>query len=90
MAREVGCRLAGGGMAWLRAWAKDPKLDLHHADRAHPNVKGYYLNACVIYAALTDTSPVGLAPFSLSKEDARFLQEIAWEQAREDRVQERK
>jgi len=90
MARELGCRLAGGGMAWLRAWAKDPKLDLHHTDRAHPNVKGYYLNACVIYAAMTDASSVGLDPFSLSKEDARFLQEIAWEQAREDRVQEKK
>jgi hypothetical protein len=90
MARELRCRLAGGGMAWLRAWAKDPKLDLHHTDRAHPNVKGYYLNACVLFAALTGASPVGLDPFSLSKEDARFLQEIAWGQAREDRGQEKK
>jgi len=88
MAHELGCRIAGGGMAWLKAWQEDPKLDLHHTDRAHPNVKGYYLNACVIYAALTDASPVGLDPFSLAKDDAAFLQGIARQQAKDDRTQE--
>ena len=90
MAHELHCRIAGGGMAWLKAWGKKPKLDLYHTDRAHPNVKGYYLNACVIFAALTGASPVGLDPFSLSGKDARFLQAIAWEQAREDRRREKK
>jgi hypothetical protein len=88
MARESKGRVAGAGMAWLRAWEKEPKRDFHHTDRAHPNAKGYYLNACVIYAALTGASPVGLDPFTLAKEDAEFLQKVAWEQAQEDRKRE--
>ncbi len=88
MAHELKCRIAGGGMAWLRAWEKDPKLDLHYTDRAHPNLKGYYLNACVIYAALTDRSPLGLDRFGLSESDAAFLQGVACEQAKEDRAAE--
>ena len=90
IARELGGRIAGGGMAWLKAWAKRPKLDLHHTDRAHPNVKGYYLNACVIFAALTGASPVGMDRFSLPAKDARFLQTVAREQAAEDRRREKK
>jgi hypothetical protein len=88
-AHELKCRLAGAGMAWLKAWDKDPKLDLHHTDRAHPNLKGYYLNACVIYAALTDATPVGLEGFGLPAADAQFLQTVAWEQAKEDRAKEK-
>ncbi len=34
MARESGGRVAGGGMAWLKIWSKQPKYDLHHTDRA--------------------------------------------------------
>ena len=89
-ARELGCRIAGAGMAWLKAWEKDPKLDLHHTDHAHPNIKGYYLNSCVIFSALTDASPVGLDSFGLPKAQAEFLQAIAWQQAQEDRAQEKK
>ena len=88
MARECKGRVAGAGMAWLKAWEKQPKLDFHYTDRAHPNAKGYYLNACVIFAALTDTSPVGLDPGELPKEDAEFLQGIAWQQYQEDRRKE--
>jgi hypothetical protein len=89
MARECKTRVAGGGMAWLRAWGKRPQFDFYHTDRAHPNAAGYYLNACVIFAALTDASPVGLDPFKLSKEDAEFLQRTAWEQYLEDRASEK-
>ena len=88
MARECGGRVAGGGMAWLKAWDERPALDLHHADRAHPNEMGYYLNACVIYAALTDSTPVGLDPFVLAPADAAFAQGIAWRQYEEDRRNE--
>jgi hypothetical protein len=90
MARECKGRVAGGGMAWQKAWEERPKLDFHHTDRAHPNSLGYYLNACVIFAALTDSSPVGLDPFTLSGEEAPFLQKKAWEQYGDDRKQEAK
>jgi len=85
------CRVAGAGMAWLKAWAKEPTLDLHFTDRAHPNALGYYLNACVLYAALTDSNPA-LQSLSTcgaaSKEQATMLQHIAWEQYHEDRNNE--
>jgi len=77
-------------MAWHKAWEERPNLDFHHTDRAHPNALGYYLNASVIFAALTDASPVGLDPFTVSEEDARFLQKKAWEQYGDDRKQEAK
>ena len=85
LARECGGRVAGGGMAWLKAWKVQPELDFHCSDRAHASDSGYYLNACVIFAALTDASPVGLDPFSLSDSQAEFLQKIAWEQYHDDR-----
>jgi hypothetical protein len=88
-ARQSKGRVGGGGMAWLKAWAKRPNVDFYHTDRAHPNANGYYLNARVIFSALADTSPVGLDPFKLSKEDAEFLQKTAWEQYLEDRANEK-
>ena len=90
MARQLRCRLAGAGLAWLKAWAEKPDMDLHHTDRAHPNLRGYYLNACVLFAALTDLSPVGLDPYGLPRDEAEFLQKIAWAQAAEDRSAEPK
>jgi hypothetical protein len=88
MARESGGRVAGGGMAWPKAWARRPTIDFYHTDRAHPNAQGYYLNACVLYSALTGGSPEGLDPAGLGVEEASFLQKIAWEQALEDRREE--
>jgi len=99
MARECQGCVAGGGMAWQKAWEKQPKFDFHYTDRAHPNGKGYYLNACVIFAALTDATPVGLEIYSngmpepqhaVSKEEGEFLQTIAWEQYQEDRRNEKR
>ena len=89
MAHELHCRIAGAGMSWLKAWAARPDLDLHFTDRAHPNLTGYYLNACVLYAALTDHSPVGLDTYGLAPDDAQFFQAIAWEQYADDRKAER-
>lgn len=89
LACECGGRVAGGGMAWLKAWAKRPELDFHCHDRAHPSEMGYYLNACVIFSAFTDCSPVGLDTYTLGKPDAEFLQQIAWEQYHEDRRSEK-
>jgi hypothetical protein len=90
MARESGGRVAGGGMAWPKAWARRPMFDFYHTDRAHPNAQGYYLNACVIFSALTGGSPEGLHPAGLGEEEAGFLQKIAWEQSLEDRKEESK
>jgi hypothetical protein len=89
LARECGGRVAGGGAAWLKAWAQRPEIDFHCSDRAHPSEMGYYLNACVIFSALTDCSPVGLDACGLAAVDANFLQTIAWEQYQDDRRNEK-
>ena len=86
--RTVNVRVAGCGAAWLKAWAARPNLNLHHTDRAHPNILGYYLNACVIYAAITDRNPAGLDPCGLPPQDAQSAQKIAWYQYSEDRENE--
>ena len=40
--------------------------------------------ACCIYAAVTGYSPVGLShPKSISEEDTKTLQEVAWKAVRE-------
>lgn len=85
MARECEGRVAGAGMAWQKVWMKQPGFDFYFTDRAHPNAQGYYLNACVIYSALTNASPVGLDSAGLTPDEAGFLQKFAWEQAQEDR-----
>jgi hypothetical protein len=85
LARTCAGRVAGGGAAWLLAWAERPELDFHCPDRAHAGELGYYLNACVVYAALTGASPVGLDPGAVDAGDADFLQRIAWRQSGEDR-----
>ena len=57
---ELDVEVATGGLAWLRAWGRDPSLDLYHSDRGHPGFVGSYLSALVIWATLMDASPIGL------------------------------
>ena len=62
--------------------AKNNQIKLHHPDGTHPGMLGAYLGACVIFAFITNKSPVGLSYNYLdrvSKEDRLFLQQIAWE-----------
>ena len=85
-------RVAGTGMAWLKAWQKDPTLDFYYTDRAHPNAVGCYFNACTLYATLTDTSPVDPKVSlcdAVTPEQAALLQGIAWQQYQEDRKNEK-
>ncbi len=57
---ELDVEVATGGLAWLRAWERDPTLDLYHSDRGHPGFVGSYLSGLVIWATLMDASPIGL------------------------------
>ena len=89
-------RVAGAGMSWRKAWALDPRLDFWYTDRAHPSALGYYVNACVIYAALTDYNPGGLTPYCdniekrvITKDEAAILQKAAWQQYLDDRNSEK-
>src|SRR5437764_11017061 len=41
------------GLAFARAMASRPDLELYQPDKRHPSVAGTYLAACTAYAALT-------------------------------------
>jgi hypothetical protein len=72
------------GLAFARAIAKQPELNLYVADKRHPTLAGTYLAACTVFAALTGRSPVG-NPYlaGIDEPTAHFLQAVAWETVRD-------
>lgn len=80
-AGAVGATVAPIGRAWERSLRKHPALTLHAADGSHPNARGTYLAACVLYTTLTQLSPVGLGDGGLSvpANERALLQHVAWE-----------
>jgi hypothetical protein len=72
------------GLAFAKALGKNPQIILYEKDKRHPNLLGTYLAACTIYASLYKKSPVG-SPYlgGIDATTAAFLQEVAWETARE-------
>ena len=80
--KELNAEVAPIGLAWQKALQKHPNLSLHDPDKSHPNQRGTYLAACVLYATLTERSPIGLSTGGLreiTNDQASFLQQIAWE-----------
>jgi hypothetical protein len=72
------------GLAFARAIAKQPELNLHAPDKRHPSLAGTYLAACAVFAALTGRSPVGNSYFAgIDEPTAHFLQNVAWETVRD-------
>jgi len=68
------------GLAFARAIARRPDLELYQPDKRHPSLAGTYLAAATVFAALTKSSPVGSAyNAGLDGELAKFLQATAWE-----------
>jgi hypothetical protein len=66
------------GLAFAKAIAKRPELELYQADKRHPTLAGTYLAACTTYAALRKKSPVGIKyTAGLDTELATFLQTVA-------------
>jgi hypothetical protein len=72
------------GLAFAKAIAKRPEIELYQADKRHPNLSGTYLAACAVYATLFRKSPEGLKyTAALSPELAALLQAAAWESVQE-------
>ena len=72
------------GLAFAASVAKNPEINLYHADKRHPSRAGSYLGAATIYAALYGKSPAGLKYYGgLDEKTAAFLQEVAWETVKE-------
>jgi hypothetical protein len=72
------------GLAFARAMAERPALDLYIADLRHPSLPGTYLAAAVTYATLFGRSPEGNRyTAELDAETAGFLQRVAWQTVRD-------
>lgn len=68
------------GLAFARAIAARPDLELYQADKRHPSLAGTYLAAATVYAALAGASPEPLAyTAGLPADVASFLRRTAWE-----------
>ncbi|MCC7423664.1 MAG: hypothetical protein IT428_25635 [Planctomycetaceae bacterium] len=85
MGRELDASVVDASRAYIRYFGDKPSTErlesLFAKDRAHPGLWGSYLYSCMIYSALTERSPVGLAaPDSIPAEVAKELQEAAWSQ----------
>ena len=89
-ARQNGIWVATTGPAFTEARLARPDLRVTVSNQdAHPGIHGAYINACSLFAILTGGSPVGLPAtitlpgiekaFSLAPEDAKYLQELAWD-----------
>ena len=88
MGRELGVPIVDASYAYIRYFGDTPSTErlesLFAKDRAHPGLWGSYLYSCMIYAALTGRSPVGLAaPEAIPADTVKTLQETAWAQHQE-------
>jgi hypothetical protein len=80
---EAGALVVPAGLAFARARAARPELELYQPDKRHPSLAGTYLAACTVYAALFGRSPAGSSyTAGLPSELAAFLQATAWETVR--------
>ena len=72
------------GLAFARAIARRPELELYQPDKRHPTLAGTYLAACTSFAALSGKSPVGVKyTGGLDPELAAFLQQVAADTVRD-------
>jgi hypothetical protein len=81
-----GALVIPAGLAFARAVARRPELELYQSDKRHPTLAGTYLAACTSYAAVTGRSPVGNKyTGGLDAPTASFLQGVAWDTVQEYR-----
>jgi hypothetical protein len=81
-------QVATTGPAFTEARLARPDLAVTvSAQDAHPGIHGVYINACSLFAILTEKSPAGLpatlklrgrGDFTIAEDDAKYLQELAW------------
>ena len=80
IAQELKIPVAPVGEAFKTALSHDANAALWGEDGSHPSLEGTYLAACVFYAAIYQTSPVGLDfTAGLSADQAKAMQTAAAE-----------
>jgi hypothetical protein len=83
--RENNMGVVPAGLAFTRSLQSRPDLLLHTSDRRHPSLAGTYLAACTVLASVYRIDPRGNGyTAGLSKEDALFLQKVAWDTVKDD------
>ena len=88
MGKELGVPIVDASQAYFRYYGDKPSTErlesLFAKDRAHPGLWGSYLYSCMIYSAITERNPIGLAaPDAIPADVAKTLQETAWAQHQE-------
>ncbi len=88
MGKELGVPIVDASYAYIKYFGEKPSTErlesLFAKDRAHPGLWGSYLYSCMIYSAITERSPLGLAaPEAIPADVAKTLQETAWAQHHE-------
>ncbi len=88
MGKELGVPIVDASYAYIRYFGDQPSTErlesLFAKDRAHPGLWGSYLYSCMIYSAITERSPIGLAaPEAIPADVVKTLQEAAWAQHQE-------
>ena len=82
-AKAARAAVAPVGLAFARSYQQRPDFSLHAKfDGTHPNLRGTYLGACVVYLSLYGGNLEGLNYDyfgRLPKAEARYLQKIAQE-----------
>lgn len=81
---ELGLSVAPVGPAFQRSRWRRPELGLLESDAEHPNPRGTYLAAAVVYFTLFDDGPESLSwqPASIPPADALYLRRLAAESVR--------
>jgi hypothetical protein len=68
------------GLAFAKALAQRPDIELYIADKRHPTLAGTYLAACVVFASVTGQSPVANSyTAGLDAAAVAHLQNMAWQ-----------
>jgi hypothetical protein len=72
------------GLAFAKAIAQRPELELYQRDKRHPTLLGTYLAACATLASVYKKSPVGNSyDAGIDSATAKFLQGVAWDTVQE-------
>ena len=78
MASDFQSELSPIGSAWLHLFMQDSlSFDLHSADNSHPNLKGSYFSACVLYTTLFKNQIQSSFTAGLPSDTAQYFQQWA-------------
>ena len=82
IASQVNAPVVPAGLAWRLVDARHPEIKLRDRGGFLPSHEGTYLNACMMYCALTWQSPLDLSNgglYLVNRREAAILQRTAWE-----------